>query len=187
MRVLQRGIYFLVLGGLVTACSGSGAAPESPLSATPTTDGRTTSPEPFEVAHARFLQCVSDRGWVVDEEVDILGQQVDVIVASEAQQLLLTVDVAECEIESGLFTGEPIPPPTPEYLEAYYDHLVALKACLEAEGYTIPRSPPTVESFVESLGGNWHPYQWVEPDPSSQESIDEWQRVNEACPQDFSG
>jgi hypothetical protein len=52
----------------------------------------------------------------------------------------------------------PVPPADADYYAHYYDFLLELKACVETAGYEVPE-PPSRDSFVESEGANWHPYQ----------------------------
>jgi hypothetical protein len=52
----------------------------------------------------------------------------------------------------------PVPSADADYYAHYYDFLLELKACVETAGYEVPE-PPSRDSFVESEGANWHPYQ----------------------------
>lgn len=75
-----------------------------------------------------------------------------------------------------------LPPPTEpteEYFSDYYDFLVELKECVEAQGYFV-EEPPSREAFIEaslSQSDIWHPY----------EHASNWEDLEKVCPQDFSG
>ncbi|GIU91808.1 MAG: hypothetical protein KatS3mg011_0714 [Acidimicrobiia bacterium] len=71
-------------------------------------------------------------------------------------------------------------PPTEEEIRGWYDVFLEVAACLEREGYEVP-PPPSIDSFVESQGSNWHPYDLVVADPTL--PWGEWVRLNEVCPQ----
>jgi len=71
-------------------------------------------------------------------------------------------------------------PPTEEEIRGWYDTFLEVAACLEREGYEVP-PPPSVDSFVESQGANWHPYDLVVADPNL--PWGEWVRLNKVCPQ----
>ncbi len=66
-----------------------------------------------------------------------------------------------------------------EQLGALFLELKAAQACLEAKGFEIT-DPPTVETFIESYysGAGWHPYREIPP-----LDAEEWQRLNQDCPQ----
>lgn len=64
------------------------------------------------------------------------------------------------------------------YLYDYYT--LVLTPCVENEGFQVP-PPPTQQSYISNYGqaGSWNPYEIV-AEASSEE---EWQRINELCPQ----
>lgn len=86
----------------------------------------------------------------------------------------------ECEGEL-VAAGRIEPPATAsrEYFEGAYEYNLTVKACLEAEGYTVSE-PPTKDSYVESQGENWVPYDAVVTN-----SLAEWEEINRLCPQDY--
>lgn len=75
-------------------------------------------------------------------------------------------------------------PLTDKQLTLLYGYLLDdLTACLEAEGYEVPSSPPSLEVFIASYNdpraSSWHPY----PDDPRLRQPDEWNRLNLVCPQ----
>ncbi len=72
-------------------------------------------------------------------------------------------------------------PPTEEDLKAWYATFLQVAVCLEEEGYEVPPPPPSLDSFIDSGGGNWHPYDAIVADPNL--PLEEWVRLNAVCPQ----
>lgn len=70
---------------------------------------------------------------------------------------------------------------TDDYLSNYYDFLLEVRSCVEAEGYAV-EPPPSRESFIESQGAEWHPYEGMD-----RISAQEFNALERACPQDFRG
>ncbi|MCI0544122.1 MAG: hypothetical protein L0Z49_06705 [Actinobacteria bacterium] len=73
-----------------------------------------------------------------------------------------------------------LPPPTEiteEYLSDYYDFLVELKECVEAQRFFV-EDPPSREAFIENP--QWHPYEHV-----SLQTAEEYAALEEVCPQNF--
>lgn len=132
----------------------------------------------------RHRRCVEDRGFPLQEEERTAdGSQIYSYAVAESQQAAFRAAMDECYGEVGLLDGSPIPPPSPEYLSNYFDFLVALKGCVDDHAtFSVP-DPPSRESFIESGGSNWHPYdpRWMSASP------EEFVVLESACPQDFSG
>ncbi|MFH1331205.1 MAG: hypothetical protein ABIJ48_11205 [Actinomycetota bacterium] len=123
----------------------------------------------------RYRQCLADRGFPGEQVPSASGDLWRVPIA-ESQVEAFRQASDQCLVESGLLTGEPIQPPSAEYLSAYYDFLLELAECVEAQGYPVP-SPPSRETFVESGGAIWHPYERVGA------GEEDFLRLEEACPQ----
>ena len=78
-------------------------------------------------------------------------------------------------IEEGILPSRE--PPTDAQLSEMYDEQVAIRECLEGQGYRTSQ-PPSREAYVQS-DGDWLVYlELAELDK------DEWDRINKLCPQE---
>lgn len=119
------------------------------------------------VANSFFVQCMTDAGFTVE-----LAGGVITIGSDDAMEA-----AQECDKQMSALLP-PGPELTPEYLSDYYDFLLEVAECAEGQGH-IADEPTSKESFIESRGANWHPYQnLIGP---------EFAALERACPQDFRG
>jgi hypothetical protein len=86
----------------------------------------------------------------------------------------------ECMSGAGLDTGAE----KPTVLDADYERLfkayVETAECLAREGFETS-APPSLQVFIESDGGAWHPYDVIAHDRNLSDT--DWQRANRLCPQ----
>jgi hypothetical protein len=129
----------------------------------------------LEYAEA-IVECLRLRGFNVsvnDDGSGISGRNV-----GRDEEFLRQSDECESELVAA---GRIEAPATAsrEYFEGAYEYNLKVKACLEAEGYTVSE-PPTKDSYVESQGENWVPYDAVVTN-----SLANWEEINRLCPQDY--
>ncbi|MFQ5523650.1 MAG: hypothetical protein ACE5F5_08735 [Acidimicrobiia bacterium] len=60
--------------------------------------------------------------------------------------------------------------------------LLYVRQCMIENGYEVTQ-PPSLETFIESHGSAWHPYDGVMADPSF--TREEFQELEQLCPQDL--
>lgn len=123
-----------------------------------------------------FLKrCIEEEGFAVSvNEMGALEWR-----GSEEQREAAYAAFDRCEAQLPL-SVRTYEPPTEEDFKSWYATYLEVAACLEKEGYEIP-PPPSLDSFVESGGANWHPYDTIATDPNL--PWEEWVRLNEVCPQ----
>jgi len=131
----------------------------------------------FDAAYWLELQveCLRDKGW--NAQFDPEGPSLIVPNVEGEQRLELVRASAECRTAVG------VPEPaelTEREIRTRYERLIAVAACLEAEGYEV-KPPPSFEVFLREWreGSPWHPYLSVPDDLSP----GEWRRINRVCPQ----
>jgi hypothetical protein len=121
----------------------------------------------------RFLdECLTHRGFIRVRLPSGIYE-----IDSGGQQEALAEAFDEC-VQAAYAALPSAPPADAAYYAMYYDFLVELKSCVEGEGYEVP-DPPSRDSFVDSDGANWHPYQDMHLVPDEELSA-----LEIACPQD---
>lgn len=123
------------------------------------------------IEHLTFMErCIESAGF----EVEI--QDGGIQVRFGAQESFYREVKAKCDadaVDSGL-VGAQEPPDEPE-LAAWYDGYRLTYDCMVREGF--PVNPiPSKDSYIESDGRNWHPYELVRGDLGQIETV---------CPQDL--
>lgn len=125
--------------------------------------------------YQEVVRCLRDAGWTA--QTNEAGTELTVDDVSGEQRLRLVEDREQCRWEIG------VPPPLPELttdeIESLYDQALRVRECLEAEGHP-GDPPPSRDVFVEQYptGPEWWPYRAV-----GEVSEEEWERLNEVCPQ----
>lgn len=115
-----------------------------------------------------LVTCVESAGF--DVEISDGG----LLAKPGSQESHYRTALAACEeaaIASGLV--RPLEPPDEAELSAWYDAFMLSYECLVREGYPVSE-PPSRDSYIESDGRNWHPYDRISG--SDVESL---------CPQDL--
>lgn len=191
---------------VASACSADGNSPASILGSAKESLGQEPPPDaedlrdlaeryrlddpPEDVAFERYISpeeyatvmvpCLTEQGIPVRALADG-GIAFDDIPPEQA--LLQAEAMYRCDVR---FPTHPLfaEPLDDEQLRRLYGYLVGdLTACLEAEGYA-SSPPPTVETFIASYSDPnaevWTPY--PVDDPRLQQP-EEWDRLNEICPQ----
>lgn len=139
-----------------------------------------TSPTPAASAMgdtwiAAMAGCLRDAGW--DVAVGPAGDSYHANNLSGEQRPAYIEAEAACEAEVG-------PPPEVEPLSQaeireHYRFLLDARECLIGLGYSISE-PPSEDAFVESwTTGPWSPFN----DVVEVVTTEEWERINDACPQ----
>jgi hypothetical protein len=138
---------------------------------------RYISPEQYATV---MVPCLTEQGIPVRALADG-GIAFDDI--PQEQALLQAEAMYRCDVR---FPTHPLfaEPLDDEQLRRLYDYLVNdLTACLENEGYA-SSSPPTIETFIASYSDPnaevWTPFPVDDPQLQQPE---EWDRLNEICPQ----
>ena len=90
---------------------------------------------------------------------------------AEVNQLCLKDEAAEFGMELGV--------PSEEELVKEFRALLYVRECMIAEGYPVD-DPPSLETFVESGGSAWHPYNAF----MASGRASEFETLRETCPQD---
>lgn len=123
------------------------------------------------VEHLGYMTtCLESAGF--DVEIEDGG----ITVRPGAQESFYRDALAQCEeaaANSGLVA--PLEPPDETELAAWYDAYMLTYDCMVREGYPVS-APPSKDSYVESGGQNWHPYERLGGGGSAVESV---------CPQDL--
>lgn len=148
----------LLLVWLLVGCTG----PPPPTSDQPLPSGgpsATVDPDsPFQTTLEQFMlltkACVEDKGYSV--EVDPEDWSLLFSFGSEREQQGAIEAVHECQAQIDPARLNPLPPPSPEQLRAWYAYVVAQAQCLVAAGYPVP-SPPPEQVFLDTEG-EWDPY-----------------------------
>lgn len=135
-----------------------------------------------------IAKCAAESGVAV--EVDPSGDGV-LWRAPEGQEDRYSQVIDECAGEVaerfGIYQGDP----TPEELERWYKAFLWVRDCMITIGYPVDE-PPSLGSYIDSLGSNWHPYSAamrssdgnIRPGvPFTEESFRE---LEGTCPQDLS-
>jgi hypothetical protein len=146
-------------------------------------------PAPSDASFTRFIEpsdygrvlaeCVREQGFAADETFDggvAYGEVPD------DQRVALAEAIYRCEVAYPVHPRHLTRPANEGDLRREYDYQVnEVLPCLHAEGYDV-EPPPTWEVFRDSdPSARWHPYAHVDP-PSEEE----WQRINQVCPQSLS-
>jgi len=123
------------------------------------------------IEHLTFMErCIESAGF----EVEI--QDGGIQVRPGAQRSFYDEVKAKCDadaVDSGLVGAQE--PPDERELAAWYDAYELTYDCMVREGF--PVNPmPSKDSFVESDGRSWHPYELVRGDLGQIETV---------CPQDL--
>lgn len=119
-----------------------------------------------------LAKCMGDRGFPSVRDGIGVG-----FTVHDDQRPAYEQALADCSTE----VDTQLPPAEVFSDEEFYWATVRAGQCLEGLGYEIS-SPPSEDAFVESLRGiepPWSPYL----DLPLTMSMEEWRRVNEACPQ----
>jgi hypothetical protein len=127
-----------------------------------------------------YAGCLREQGFDATVTPDGEGLRVGTVPAD--QSAALAAARYRCRV---MYPVHPVfhQPLTDDQLATIYHHQVEFTAdCLRREGYDIPTAP-SLETFMaqrrgEAGGDIWHPYSGVQP-----RSEDEWQRINQECPQ----
>ncbi len=123
------------------------------------------------VEHLTFMEtCIESAGF--DVEIEDGGIQVRL----GAQESFYRDVQTQCEadaVQRGLVAEQA--PPDDRELAAWYDGYMLTYDCMVREGYPV-NPPPSRDSYIESGGQNWHPYELLRGDPSAIEAV---------CPQDL--
>lgn len=151
----------------------------------------TGQPPPEDAEFIRFIDateygrvrasCAREYGFEAEETFDggvAYGQ------VPEEQRSAFAEAIYRCDV------GYPVhprylAPPTEEMLRRSYEyHVNEVVPCLIAEGYEVP-PVPSWETYRsgrsgDNEAGGWHPYTLV-----NAPSEEEWQRINETCPQNL--
>lgn len=164
----------MVLAVLFSAILGcSPQVPSGGVASTPTGSAPVFAGD-FASYYALFAACLRAEGFaaVVNDTGD--GYTVDVL--PEGQRSAFRAAQGTCEDKIGR-----LPPPQPlseEAIRAQYRYLLTARECLLGLGYSIGE-PPTEDAFVESWEtGPWSPFTDV-----GNVGAQEWQELNERCPQ----
>lgn len=121
--------------------------------------------------------CLRDRGWAVT--VDEAFLSIEATGAGEQGEAFAAANT-ECAAAAG-----PQPnaaPMTVDEIGQQYDYLVQMKACLEAQGYSVSEPTSRTRFIDDYLSGNppWSPYVDLKGLTPA-----EWRSVLLACPQDM--
>ena len=137
--------------------------------------GGGTEPSPSDIGAGDFAvvmqRCMAEKGFTV-EIMDDGGISSDVPTEQISQR---DAAMEACTSEHGF--DQPPEPLTDAQLSELYDDLVEVKECLEEAGHEVD-DPPSLQSFVDSQGAAWHPYDSLDPS-----SLAEFQDVERQCPQ----
>ncbi len=143
-------------------------------------------PPPSDVEFVRFIehweygevhsQCVREQGFDAQPTFDNGVTYEDV---PPEQGLALHEAIYRCQVAYPVHPRYSLPW-TEEMIRTLYDYYVdELVPCLIAEGYPSQEAP----SWDSFLAGYNTEHQWVPYDVVSVDSEEEWQRINEVCPQ----
>lgn len=126
---------------------------------------------PGSVEHLEYMAtCIESAGFDVEIEAGGIG------VRPGAQESSYRDAFAQCEaaaVDSGLVSAQE--PPDDRALAAWYDAFMLTYNCMVEHGY-LASAPPSKDSYVESDGRNWHPYDQLRGDQAAVERV---------CPQDL--
>lgn len=115
-------------------------------------------------------QCIESAGF--DVEIQDGGIQVKL----GSQESYYRDVMTQCEadaVDTGLVKAQE--PPDEGELAAWYDAYELTYNCMVREGFPV-KPMPSKDSFIESGGHNWHPYELIRGDPG---------RIESTCPQDL--
>lgn len=149
------------------------------------------------VEHLDYLRiCLAEAGFT---EIDIdIKEGVMTGRTPPGQEAVFNETLAECMqrgIDQGLVLA-PQPPSEDQLARIFQAFTEITQPCLLANGY--PTSPPpSLESYIESDGSNWHPYDaipyanlYVAPgvavDSRLNDQVAAWHDLRETCPADVS-
>lgn len=129
--------------------------------------------------------CLRESGW---PDARVAGDGIAIPSMTAAQADDLRVAREACGAEMGSAPNDV--PLTQDRAREIYAHQLQTVMCLQNQGYAFTTSPPSEEVFVASLlalaernglveEAPWSPYEDL-PEGLSQ---DEWDEVNERCPQ----
>lgn len=127
--------------------------------------------DPYVMVEA-WVRCMNDHG--IPATIDPPGDGIGFArVPDEKQPLLALVDEA---CHAGLNMPDSVWPTPYDMMVKAYFYQLALKTCMEVEGYVIP-DPPTLAAYVDSwMDGPYSPYAEVGEEAS-------WDSVDVRCPQ----
>lgn len=183
MTVFKRTLFAWLLLALVAGCANGQGDDSVPLAIDP--DQRTWSSED----HLLFLaECLEDKGFVA--EVNLRDRSV--AAGPPEQSEAASQAIADCMQEAtdqGVVAGPP--EISEENLRVWYAAYQITQRCLIEHGYPVVE-PPSVDSYVEEQGRNWHPYDAVPeasmygeqnaPDPDGE--LRRGREIREACTAD---
>jgi len=163
--VTLRAVLLFVATALSTAACGPGEPPE-PASATP----ESSVPSAADFA-TQMQRCMSDAGF----EIEIMK---DGGIASQvAPEQIEVRDAAMSRCADELGFSVPPAPLTDDQLAAIYDRYTDVADCMAAAGYPTAE-PPSEQTFIDSGGQGWHPYDAV---PVG--SVSDFAALESDCPQ----
>lgn len=136
-----------------------------------------------------IARCAAEQGVAV--EVDPSGDGV-IWEAPEGQEARYAEVIDECASTVAEEFGVAQGPPTIDELESWYRAFQWTHGCMKEQGYPV-EEPPTLESYVDSGGTNWHPYNGVvrsiqatgEIKPGVPFSEEAFRTLENTCPQDL--
>jgi hypothetical protein len=118
-----------------------------------------------------IADCLRDEGFHVRMEGTALVTEVP-----PEQEEVFNAAVDDCTLRYFPPQGSDLP--SGEDLEARYEHLLQAGECVSGAGYEVP-TPPTVESFVDSGGTNWDPFDLLQPPFDI--SLEDYQALDARC------
>ncbi len=137
----------------------------------------TESVPPLTGPLSPVVSCLKERGF--DATIDPADGGLAAVYPTDQKEVYREA-LEECMSGAGL----DMDPEKPILSDADYERLleayVATAECLAKEGFEAS-VPPSLQVFIESEGGAWHPYDVMAHDRSLSDT--DWQRANRVCPQ----
>ena len=118
-----------------------------------------------------IADCLREEGFNVRMEGSALVTDVP-----PEQEEVFNAAVDDCTLRYFPSQGSGLP--GREDLEARYELLLKVAECVSRAGFEVP-NPPTVESFVDSGGTNWDPFDLLQPPFDI--SLEDYQALDARC------
>ncbi len=139
--------------------------------------------------HLLFLaECLQDHGFIA--EIDLRDRSIAVGPPEQSEAASRAMeDCMQAAIDQGVVVGPP--EISDENLRVWYAAYQITQSCLIEHGYPVV-DPPSLDSYVEARGTNWHPYDAVpeasmygEPDLSDTDGeLHRGAEIRETCTAD---
>lgn len=166
LRTCKNSVVGFAVIALIAGCTTAGGSGETtsagsvpnsvvtfdpPVSTHQTETGPLSGPDMSQL----IADCLRDEGFNVRMEGTALVTE----VPPEPEEVF-NAAVDSCTLR--YFPPQGSDRPSGEDLEARYENLLQVGECVSGAGYEVP-TPPTVESFVDSGGTNWDPFDLLQP------------------------